>query len=230
MLSHVKRSRSIPVAARAVRSSCRPSSSPRSSSRRCGTARGRGPLHPARRVVIAVSEPFAIVGTGITAPFRAIGDWAVRSRRRPRAATWRSQAQNAAAASRRSRRWRRAELENDRLRALRELREGTEPADDRRDTSSARPTRLVGGLDAHRPRLRRRREGGHAAIAAGGLLGAGGRGARAFGAGAAHHRPEPAVSRCSCSRRGLNGHRPRVRRRAASRWTSSDRVNAAESG
>jgi rod shape-determining protein MreC len=36
-----------------------------------------GPLHQTRRVVIAVSEPFAIVGTGITTPFRALGDWAV---------------------------------------------------------------------------------------------------------------------------------------------------------
>jgi rod shape-determining protein MreC len=35
-----------------------------------------GPIHQARRVVIAVSEPFAMAGTAITTPFRAIGDWA----------------------------------------------------------------------------------------------------------------------------------------------------------
>jgi rod shape-determining protein MreC len=35
-----------------------------------------GPVHVARRVMLAVSDPFATVGTLVTSPFRAISDWA----------------------------------------------------------------------------------------------------------------------------------------------------------
>lgn len=35
-----------------------------------------GPIHVLRRGVIAASEPFLIVGTFVSAPFRAVGNWA----------------------------------------------------------------------------------------------------------------------------------------------------------
>ena len=34
-----------------------------------------GPIHSLRRGVIAASEPFAVAGTWLTTPFRAVGDW-----------------------------------------------------------------------------------------------------------------------------------------------------------
>jgi rod shape-determining protein MreC len=34
-----------------------------------------GPLHGARGVVVAVSQPFATVGTWVATPFRAVGNW-----------------------------------------------------------------------------------------------------------------------------------------------------------
>lgn len=34
-----------------------------------------GPLHAVRRGLIAVSEPFAVAGTWVTTPFRAVGGW-----------------------------------------------------------------------------------------------------------------------------------------------------------
>lgn len=36
-----------------------------------------GPLHATRIIVLGASTPFQMVGSGITAPFRAIGDWAL---------------------------------------------------------------------------------------------------------------------------------------------------------
>ncbi len=35
-----------------------------------------GPLHGARRVLLAASQPFATAGTWVAAPFRAVGNWA----------------------------------------------------------------------------------------------------------------------------------------------------------
>jgi rod shape-determining protein MreC len=34
-----------------------------------------GPLHGARRALVAVSQPFAVAGTWVAAPFRAVGNW-----------------------------------------------------------------------------------------------------------------------------------------------------------
>jgi rod shape-determining protein MreC len=34
-----------------------------------------GPIHGARRVVVAVSQPFAVSGTWVTTPFRVVGGW-----------------------------------------------------------------------------------------------------------------------------------------------------------
>jgi len=35
-----------------------------------------GPMHVARRAVLAISEPFAVAGGALTSPFRAAADWA----------------------------------------------------------------------------------------------------------------------------------------------------------